>query len=174
METKNKFVSPVYNVKKVHIDKIRANDYNPNIVAPAELKLLEQSILNDGYTMPIVCFYIETEEIYEIVDGYHRFLVMKNSEEISKREEYKLPVVTIDKPISERVASTIRHNRARGTHSIDSMVEIIQNLIEAGLSDQWIMKNIGMDKDELLRLKQLSGLASLFLEREFSEAWEEV
>lgn len=164
----------MYNVKKIHFDKIRANDYNPNIVAPAELKLLEQSILNDGYTMPIVCFYIETEGVYEIVDGYHRFLVMKNSEEIAKREEYALPVVTINKPISERVASTIRHNRARGTHSIDRMVEIIQNLIEAGLSDQWIMKNIGMDKDELLRLKQISGLSSLFLEREFSEAWEEI
>lgn len=173
METKE-FVSPVYGVKKIHMDKIRANNYNPNVIASAELKLLEQSILNDGYTMPIVCFYLEKEGIYEIVDGYHRFLVMKRSKEIAKREECQLPVVIIDKPISERIASTIRHNRARGTHSIDSMVEIVQNLIEAGLSDQWIMKNVGMDKDELLRLKQISGLASLFLEREFSEAWEEV
>lgn len=173
METK-KSISPVYNVKKIHIDKIRGNSYNPNIVAPVELKLLEQSILNDGYTMPIVCFYLEKEKIYEIVDGYHRFLVMKHSREIAMREEYQLPVVVIDKPISERIASTIRHNRARGTHSIDSMVEIINNLIEAGLSDQWIMNNLGMDKDELLRLKQISGLASLFSEREFSEAWEEI
>lgn len=174
MDTKNKFISPGYNVKKIPIGKIRSNSYNPNIVAPAELKLLEQSILSDGYTMPIVCFYLETEDIYEIVDGYHRFMVMKCSKEIAEREEHQLPVVIIDKPISERIASTIRHNRARGTHSIDSMVEIVQNLIEAGLSDQWIMKNMGMDKDELLRLKQISGLASLFMEREFSEAWEEI
>jgi ParB-like chromosome segregation protein Spo0J len=168
------YVSPVYNVQRVPIDKIRANSYNPNVVAPTELKLLEKSILIDGYTMPIVCYYVKEDDYYEIVDGYHRYLVMKNSEDISKREEQHLPVVVIDKPLNERIASTIRHNRARGTHSIDSMVEIVRNLVEAGLSDDWIIKNIGMDKDELLRLKQISGLSSLFLTRDFSEAWEEI
>lgn len=85
-----------------------------------------------------------------------------------------MPVVIIDKPLENRIASTIRHNRARGTHQVDSMVAIVQKLIEAGLSNQWIMKNLGMDQEELLRLKQISGLASLFSEREFSEAWEEI
>ncbi|MBC9719900.1 MAG: ParB-like nuclease domain-containing protein [Lactobacillus sp.] len=176
MENKNEqeYLSPVYNVHRIPIHKIRANDYNPNKVAPPELKLLEQSILADGYTMPIVCYYVKEEDCYEIVDGFHRYLVMKQSEEIAKREKNHLPVTIIDKPITERIASTIRHNRARGTHSIDRMVEIVQNLVESGLSDQWIMKNIGMDKDELLRLKQISGLASLFAEESFTNAWEEI
>ncbi|NBA40614.1 ParB N-terminal domain-containing protein [Enterococcus hirae] len=168
------FISPIYNVKKIPIHKIRANSYNPNVVAPVELKLLEESILIDGYTMPIVCYYLKNEDLYEIVDGYHRFLVMKNSEYIATREGQSLPVVIIDKQEKERIASTIRHNRARGTHSIDRMVEIIQNLVDAGLSDQWIMKNLGMDEDELIRLKQISGLATLFVDREFSKAWEEI
>ncbi|HHB0784455.1 IbrB-like domain-containing protein [Enterococcus faecium] len=174
METNEKFVSPIYDLKRIPINKIRANSYNPNVVAPVELKLLEQSILIDGYTMPIVCYYLEHEDLYEIVDGYHRFLVMKKSKYIAEREEGSLPVVIIDKQEKERIASTIRHNRARGTHSIDRMVEIVQNLVDAGLSDQWIMKNLGMDKNELIRLKQISGLAALFADREFSNAWEEI
>ncbi|ELY8226747.1 ParB-like nuclease domain-containing protein [Enterococcus faecalis] len=173
-KSEEKYVSPVYNVKKIPIGKIKANAYNPNRVAMAELKLLEQSIKIDGYTMPIVCFYVKEQDYYEIVDGYHRYLVMKYSEEISKREEEHLPVVVIDQPIEKRIASTIRHNRARGTHKIDSMVEIVQQLVEAGLSNQWIMKNLGMDQEELLRLKQISGLAALFSQKEFSEGWEEV
>ncbi|ELA94219.1 IbrB-like domain-containing protein [Enterococcus faecium] len=169
-----RFLSPVYSVYSIPISKIRTNDYNPNKVAPTELKLLAQSILADGYTMPIVCYYVKEKDYYEIVDGYHRYLVMKESTEIAEREGYHLPVVVIDKPITERIASTIRHNRARGTHSIDHMVEIVQKLVEAGLSDQWILTNLGMDKDELLRLKQISGLVSLFSEASFSEAWEEI
>ncbi|MFQ6835538.1 MAG: IbrB-like domain-containing protein [Enterococcus faecalis] len=168
------YLSPVYHVHRIPIEKIKANAYNPNKVAKAELKLLEESILEDGYTMPIVCFYVKEQDFYEIIDGYHRYLVMKQSDEISKREGAHLPVVVIDKPLEHRIASTIRHNRARGTHQIDSMVEIVQKLVEAGLSNQWIMKNLGMDKEELLRLRQISGLASLFSEREFSSAWEEI
>ncbi|MFK4566896.1 IbrB-like domain-containing protein [Enterococcus sp. UD-01] len=166
------FLSPVYNVRRVPIKKIRTNAYNPNSVAPPELKLLEQSILTDGYTMPIVCYYIAEEDVYEIVDGFHRYKVMKQSKVIAERENYCLPVSVIDKPLSERMASTIRHNRARGTHSIDLMVSIVKQLVEAGVSDEWLNENIGMDKDELLRLKQLSGLMSLFKEEKFSEAWE--
>ncbi|EPI2201134.1 IbrB-like domain-containing protein [Enterococcus hirae] len=171
---KEKFLSPIYSVYSIPISKIRTNDYNPNKVAPTELKLLEQSILADGCTMPIVCYYVKEKDYYEIVDGYHRYLVMKKSPEIAEREGYHLPVVVIDKPINERIASTIRHNRARGTHSVDRMVEIVQKLVEAGLSDQWILTNLGMDEDELLRLKQINGLASLFSKRQFSDAWEEV
>lgn len=174
MGTERKFLSPIYNVCRISINKIRTNDYNPNKVAPTELKLLEQSILADGYTMPIVCYYDREKDFYEIVDGYHRYLVMTISKEIAEREDNHLPVVIIDKPITERIASTIRHNRARGTHSVDHMVEIVQKLVESGLSDQWIMMNLGMDRDELLRLKQISGLASLFVKESFSEAWEEI
>ncbi|PWS23509.1 chromosome partitioning protein ParB [Enterococcus faecium] len=174
MGTEERYLSPVYNIYRIPINKIRTNDYNPNRVAPTELKLLEQSILADGYTMPIVCYYDQEKDCYEIVDGYHRYLVMKRSKEIAEREDNYLPVVVINKPITERIASTIRHNRARGTHSVDHMVEIVQKLVESGLSDQWIMKNLGMDKDELLRLKQISGLSSLFMKETFSEAWEEI
>ena len=165
------FISPAYDIRRVPIEKIRANAYNPNRTEPPEFQLLERSILEDGYTMPIVCYYDKEQDFYEIVDGFHRYLVMKNSEEIAKREGNCLPVSIIDRPLEDRIASTIRHNRARGTHSIELMTEIVQQLVESGLSDQWIMKHIGMDKEELLRLKQLSGLASLFQNQEFSRAW---
>jgi ParB-like chromosome segregation protein Spo0J len=134
------------------------------------MKLLYRSILEDGYTMPIVC-YETAEDEYEIVDGYHRYLVMLEHSDIREREGGCLPVSVIDKPIGERMASTIRHNRARGTHSIELMVGIVAELVESGMSDAWIMKNIGMDIDELLRLKQISGLASLFRDHEFGHAW---
>lgn len=166
------FESPVYNVQKVHISKIRANSYNPNAVAPPEMKLLELSIWEDGYTMPIVCYYLKDEDIYEIVDGYHRFTVMMTSERIREREQEHLPVVVIDKDVSNRMASTIRHNRARGSHNIELMSNIVEDLVNAGMSDAWILRHIGMDKDELLRLKQITGLASLFKDLEFSEAYD--
>lgn len=164
--------SPVYNVIAVPVEKIHANSYNPNAVAPPEMKLLELSIWEDGYTMPIVCYKIPDSDEYEIVDGYHRYTVMRTSARIREREGGMLPVVVIDKPISNRMASTIRHNRARGTHSIDLMRNIVAELVASGMGDAWIRKHIGMDADELLRLKQLSGIAALFADREFSQAWE--
>ena len=160
--------SPVYNVIAVPIDKVRANTYNPNSVAPPEMKLLETSIWEDGYTMPVVCYYLPTEDVYEIVDGFHRYTILKTSKRIFERENGMLPVVVIDKDDSNRMASTIRHNRARGSHSIDLMVNIVGELKKAGMSDVWIMRHIGMDADEILRLKQLSGLAELFADQEFS------
>jgi ParB-like chromosome segregation protein Spo0J len=166
------FVSPVYGVRKVPVEMVQANVYNPNHVAPPEMKLLEKSIWEDGYTMPIVCYYLPDEGKYEIVDGFHRYLVIKQSRRIYEREDGCLPVSVIDKPIDERMASTIRHNRARGTHSVKLMQDIVQHVVEAGMGDTWIMNNFGMDADELLRLKQLSGLAALFEDREFSHAWE--
>lgn len=165
--------SPVYKVIAVPIEKIRANSYNPNAVAPPEMKLLELSILEDGYTMPIVCYYVADQDIYEIVDGYHRYTVMLTNEEIRKRENGQLPVSVIDKDLSNRMASTIRHNRARGEHSIELMSNIVAELTTAGMSDAWIIRQIGMDKDELLRLKQITGLADLFADKEFSEAWKD-
>lgn len=163
--------SPVYNVLSVPIEKIHANAYNPNAVAPPEMKLLELSIWEDGYTMPIVCYRIPDTDEYEIVDGYHRYTTMKTSKRIYDRENGLLPVVVIDKPIENRMASTIRHNRARGSHSIDLMKNIVAQLVEAGMGDDWIKKHIGMDEDELLRLKQITGIAALFKEHDFSNAW---
>lgn len=166
-----KFISPVYGVKRVPIEKIQANTYNPNHVAPPEMKLLYESIKNDGYTMPIVCYYLEDEDKYEIVDGYHRYTTMLVHKDIYEREGGCLPVSVIDKPLEDRMASTIRHNRARGEHSIELMTNIVAELVESGMSDAWIMKNIGMDVEELLRLKQLSGLQSLFKDADFSKSW---
>lgn len=166
------FKSPVYGIKPVPIDKIQANTYNPNHVAPPEMKLLYESIKNDGYTMPIVCYYLKNEDKYEIVDGYHRYTVMLTHKDIYERERGLLPVSVIDKPISDRMASTIRHNRARGEHSIELMTNIVAELSKSGMSDAWIMKNIGMDAEELLRLKQLSGLQELFKDKDFSKSWE--
>lgn len=162
--------SPVYNVKAVPVEKIKANSYNPNSVAPPEMKLLEISIWEDGYTMPVVCYYDEKSEMYEIVDGYHRYTVLLTSDRIRERENGLLPVVVIDKDESNRMASTIRHNRARGEHSIELMSNIVVELTEAGMSDAWILKHVGMDKDELLRLKQITGIAALFKDCAFSEA----
>ena len=164
------YQSPVYKIIAVPVEKVVANNYNPNVVAPPEMKLLELSIWEDGYTMPCVCYYIPEQDIYELVDGYHRYQVMKTSKRIYEREEGKLPVVVIEKDLSNRMASTIRHNRARGTHNIELMSNIVSELVKAGMSDNWIQKNIGMDKDELLRLKQISGLAELFADKEFSLA----
>ncbi len=163
--------SPVYNVKAVPLDKIRANSYNPNSVAPPEMALLETSIWEDGYTMPVVCYYLPDVDMYEIVDGFHRYTTLKTSQRIFEREGGMLPVVVIDKDESNRMASTIRHNRARGSHSIDLMSNIVSELVASGMSDAWILKHVGMDKDELLRLKQITGLADLFKDREFSKAF---
>ena len=166
------FKSPVYNVISVPVEKIKANDYNPNKVAPPEMKLLELSIWEDGYTQPIVCYYDKENDDYIVVDGFHRYTVMKTSERIFRREKGRMPVVVIDKELGERMASTIRHNRARGSHSIDLMSNIVAELLEMGKSDAWICRNIGMSADELLRLKQITGLASLFKDEEFSRSWE--
>ena len=165
------YKSPVYNIQKIPIEKIQANAYNPNAVAPPEMKLLYKSILEDGYTMPIVCYYLKDIGKYEIVDGYHRYRIMKEHKDIYERENGCLPVSIIEKDINNRMASTIRHNRARGTHSIELMTNIVADLVESGMSDAWILRNIGMDAEELLRLKQLSGLQELFKDKEFSKSW---
>lgn len=169
----SKYCSPVYNIKPIPIEKIQANSYNPNHVATPEMELLYQSIKSDGYTMPIVCYYLEDVDKYEIVDGFHRYTTMVRHKDIYERENGLMPVSVIDKPISERMASTIRHNRARGSHDIGLMTNIVTELVESGCSDKWILKNLGMEADELLRLKQFSGLASLFKHNDYSLASEE-
>jgi len=166
------FISPVYDVKRISLDKIKANDYNPNKVAPPEMELLEVSIWEDGYTQPIVTVYDPDDDMYIVVDGFHRFRVGKESKRVREREGSTLPVVVINKHMGDRMASTIRHNRARGTHNIELMSTIVSELVEMGKGDAWICKHIGMSQDELLRMKQITGLASLFNNKDFTEAWE--
>jgi len=165
---------PVDFVRWVKSETVEANDYNPNTVAPPEMKLLELSIEADGYTQPIVGWERE-DEMIEVVDGFHRTRVGKESESVSKRVQGYLPVVVtnenrVDK--GDRIAATIRHNRARGKHRIDAMSEIVLELKRRNWSDTKVAKQLGMDKDEVLRLTQITGLAEMFKDREFSEAWE--
>jgi len=158
---------PVSNVQWVDSELIIANDYNPNSVAPPEMELLEHSIECDGFTQPIVVW--EKDGKYEVVDGFHRHLVGK------KIKLSRLPVVIINNDRSDRndrIASTIRHNRARGKHKVDSMSEIVVELSRRNWTDAKIAKELGMDKDEVLRLKQITGLADLFKDDEFSMGWE--
>lgn len=166
------YLSPVYNVKPIPIDKVQANDYNPNSVAPPEMALLETSIWEDGYTQPVVTYYDSKNDKYIVVDGFHRYLTLKNSKRILEREKGLLPVVVIKKELGDRMASTIRHNRARGSHNIDLMSSIVSELVEMGKSDRWICNHIGMSPDELLRMKQITGVAALFQNEDFSESWD--
>lgn len=140
-------------------------------VAPPEMRLLYESIKADGYTIPIVCHYDKEQDLYVIVDGFHRYRVMKEHPDIYKRENGMLPVSVIDKPLDQRMASTIRHNRARGSHNVDLMSNIIKELHELGRSDAWISRHLGMDRDEVLRLKQITGLTALFKDVKFGQAW---
>lgn len=164
---------PVDCVVWVKNDTVEANEYNPNIVAPPEMKLLELSIDADGYTQPIVAF--PENGRYTVVDGFHRHRVGKESKKVQRRVKGYLPV-TIIRPdregYADRVASTIRHNRARGKHQVQAMSEIVQDLARRNWSDTKIARELGMDPDEVLRLKQISGLAEMFADKEFSEAWE--
>lgn len=167
------FQEPVDCVIWVKNNQVFANDYNPNSVAPTEMKLLELSILQDGYTQPIVT--MPSEQGFEVVDGFHRNRVGKESKDVNARVQGYLPVVSIkadrtDRP--DRMAATIRHNRARGAHRIDSMSEIVVELKRRNWSDEKIAKELGMDADEVLRLAQISGLAEAFKDRNFSQAWE--
>jgi ParB-like chromosome segregation protein Spo0J len=160
---------PVSNVLWVPADLVQANDYNPNSVAPPEMRLLELSIEQDGYTQPIVT-WLREDGVYEVVDGFHRHRVGKEKLNLSH-----LPVVVINasrQEKSDRIASTIRHNRARGKHAVSAMSDIVQELARRNWSDAKIAKELGMDADEVLRLKQISGLAEMFADQEFSEAWE--
>jgi len=155
------------------VDSIHANDYNPNSVAPPEMKLLELSIDEDGYTQPIVTF--DEGDQKEVVDGFHRSRVCRESEVINTRVHGYIPVVVINanrEDKGDRIASTIRHNRARGKHGVTAMSDIVVDLKRRNWSDEKIAKQLGMDPDEVLRLSQISGLAELFQDKEFSEAWE--
>lgn len=165
---------PVDFVRWVKNDDVYANDYNPNSVAPPEMELLRLSIEADGYTQPIVSMPDHAGK-YEVVDGFHRHRVGKEMPDIQKRVQGYLPLVCIrqsQEDRSDRMASTIRHNRARGKHKIEAMSEIVIELKKRNWSDEKIAKNLGMDADEVLRLCQITGLAELFQNEEFSSAWD--
>jgi ParB-like chromosome segregation protein Spo0J len=164
---------PVDLVEWVPADSVQANDYNPNTVAPPEMRLLEHSIAEDGYTQPIVTH--NTGDAREVVDGFHRNRIGKTSQTIHTRIRGYLPVTTIrvDRTgRADRIAATIRHNRARGKHGVEAMSSIVMDLSRRNWSDKRIATELGMDADEVLRLKQITGLTELFADREFSEAWE--
>jgi ParB-like chromosome segregation protein Spo0J len=152
---------------------VEKNEYNPNAIPPPEMQLLYESIKNDGYTMPIVTF--QDVNTIRIVDGFHRRETEQRNGDISQSTLGHVPITLIreaQSSQSDRMASTIRHNRARGVHNIELMSQIVSELVEMGKGDAWICKHIGMSPDELLRMKQITGLASLFQNRDFSQAWE--
>lgn len=163
---------PVDYVRWVPAGKVVANEYNPNKVAPPEMRLLHISILEDGYTQPIVCFYDQDNDQYVVVDGFHRTRVGTEKRDIRERIHGYLPIVVIDKPLDERMASTIRHNRARGKHAVSPMSDLVATLYRGGWADDRIAKELGMELDEVLRLKQITGLPEIFADREYSRAWE--
>lgn len=165
---------PVDCVLWVRSDDVQANDYNPNVVAPPEMRLLQRSIMADGYTQPIVAWPVEDGRV-EVVDGFHRNRVGREVGAVRKRVRGRLPVAVINPDRAgkdDRMAATIRHNRARGVHTVDGMSDIVLELSRRGKSDEWIAGELGMEPDEVLRLKQVQGLAEMFADQEFSEAWE--
>lgn len=168
---------PVDCVQWIKSGEVEANEYNPNAIPPPEMLLLYQSILNDGYTMPIVTFVEQKTEgdTVKIVDGFHRRQIERTHPDISQSTHGYLPLTDVRKSqydIGNRMASTIRHNRARGSHNIELMSKIVAELVEMGKGDRWICNHIGMSADELLRMKQITGLASLFKNQDFSDSWE--
>lgn len=163
---------PVDRVRWVDVDKVQANDYNPNSVATIEMKLLATSITHDGYTQPVVTIYDQKKDKYVIIDGFHRYLTCKTHDEIRKRNNGKLPIVVLDKDINDRMASTVRHNRARGKHSISGMSNIVFEMLDNGWQDHDICEELGMEAEELLRLKHITGFSKLFANTEYKKAWE--
>ncbi|WP_082643106.1 ParB/RepB/Spo0J family partition protein [Methylobacterium sp. GXS13] len=160
---------PVDLVTWVLNDVVVANEYNPNKVASPEMALLHRSIREDGYTQPIVTFASGVTSV--VVDGFHRHRVGKEKADVRERIHGYLPVVAIDKPLAERMASTVRHNRARGKHQVDLMSEMVVKLVNLGQSDQAIARQLGLSADELIRLKAQTGIASLFAGQPFSRSW---
>lgn len=163
---------PVDMIRWVPIDRVSANDYNPNSVAKNEMRLLHTSISHDGYTQPIVTVYDKADDRYVIVDGFHRYLTCKTSKEIQEATGGCVPVVVIDKPINDRMASTVRHNRARGKHSINGMANMVFTMLDNGWDDSEVCDELGMESEEIVRLKYVTGFAKLFEGVEYRKAWE--
>lgn len=163
---------PVDHIRWVPIARVRANDYNPNSVARNEMRLLHRSIEADGYTQPVVTVYDIESDQYVIVDGFHRYSTMRAYDDIAARTGGLLPIVVIDKPLNERMASTVRHNRARGKHSVSGMGNMVMSMLESGMDDAAVCRELGLEADELVRLKYVTGFAKLFENTEYKRAWE--
>ena len=162
---------PISHVQWISIEMIEPNDYNPNSVASKELKLLYTSIKHDGYTQPIVTIWDGDKQKYIIVDGFHRYFTCKNNHDIFDSTDGKLPIVVLNKSINDRMAATVRHNRARGAHSINGMSNMVFSMLENGWDDADICNHLGMEADELLRLKHITGFSKLFEDAEYSKSW---
>lgn len=162
---------PVSNVRWVPIEQVIPNDYNPNSVAPIEMKLLYTSIQHDGYTQPIVTVLDPVLDQFIIVDGFHRYFVSLHNKDILESTLGCVPIVVIDKAINDRMASTIRHNRARGKHSVKGMSAMVFQMLENGWEDPAICNELGMEAEELIRLKHITGFAKLFENTEYKKAW---
>lgn len=162
---------PVDFVRWVPVDMVEPNDYNPNSVAKKEMQLLYVSIKEDGYTQPTVTIWDEKKSKYIIVDGFHRYFTCKTNEDIRKRNKGCLPIVVIDKNINERMASTVRHNRARGKHSVQGMSKLVFEMLDNGWRDEDICNELGLEAEELLKLKYITGFAKLFENVEYKKAW---
>lgn len=164
---------PIDRVRWVHFSEVQANDYNPNSVAMNEMRLLHTSISHDGYTQPVVTVWDPAIGKYVIVDGFHRFTTMRLNEDIQKSTlGGYLPIVVIDKPINDRMASTVRHNRARGKHSVKGMASMVFEMLEGGWDDAAICAELGMEAEELVRLKHVTGFSKLFENVDYRKAWE--
>jgi len=163
---------PVNRVLWVDINKVSPNDYNPNSVAKKEMGLLYTSILHDGYTQPVVTIYDEELKKYIIIDGFHRYFTCKSNPEILERNKGRLPIVVLNKNINDRMASTVRHNRARGMHSVTGMSSMVFNMLENGWQDQDICNELGMSVEELVKLKHITGFSKLFQDKEYSKSWQ--
>ncbi len=163
---------PVDRIRWVPVEDVEPNDYNPNSVAKIEMGLLYTSILHDGYTQPVVTIWDEEKQKYVIVDGFHRYFTCRNNPDIRERNMGYLPIVVLDKPINDRMASTVRHNRARGKHSIDGMSNMVFQMSENGWSEAEICGELGMEAEEVLRLKHITGFSKLFENAEYKKAWE--
>lgn len=172
LHDRSPFQEPVENIKWVEQESVEGNEYNPNEVATPEMDLLHKSIKEDGYTQPIVTYQTDKDD-FEVVDGFHRLLIAETRDDIRTRLNDYVPVTVIDKPLDERMSSTIRHNRARGTHQIRDMSNLVASLTEQGWDDQRICEELGMELDEVIRLKQVSGLKDVFSGHEFSQSWTE-
>lgn len=162
---------PVDHVRWVPIEDVEPNDYNPNSVAKVEMGLLYTSILHDGYTQPVVTVHDRERGKYVIVDGFHRYFVCRTHADIRERNNGLLPIVVIDKDINDRMASTVRHNRARGKHSVDGMSSMVFQMLDNGWQDADICRHLGMEPEELLRLKHVTGFSKLFENVEYQRAW---
>lgn len=162
---------PISDVLWVSVDDVEPNDYNPNSVAGQEMKLLHTSIKHDGYTQPIVTIYDKEKKKYVIVDGFHRYFTCKNNKDIFDATQGRVPIVVIKKDINERMAATVRHNRARGQHSVTGMSNMVFSMLDNGWKDEEICNHLGMEPDEIIRLKHITGFSKLFADTDYNKAW---